>query len=180
MQAIRIVFGAVLVLLSLSLTSTAGILEDIFGDPNVMFMTFKCDPIGATIYQIDNVKLGSCPVRLQYKITDQDRERGYLILRGVTAIWVSGASLTVNPINAHLSVGREQQLVLDRPRSLPNYEVDANYALNLERNRILQEQAEAQETQAIIGAISPMLTRPNMGTHCTTSYIGGQAYTNCY
>jgi hypothetical protein len=179
MGTLRNLFGAKLILLLSVATADAGILEDIFGDPNTLFVTFMCDPIGATLYQVDNVKLGDCPLRLQYKIASQDRERGYVVLRGVTAFWVSGASSSVNSINAYLKNGLEQQFGFDRPRSIPNYDVDANYAFNLEQNRILREQAHAQETQAILGVLGTTL-RPNIGTHCTTAYVGTTAYTNCY
>jgi hypothetical protein len=133
---------------------------------------------------------GACPTTLQYKITDQDRARGYIILRGITAYWVSGASSSVNSINANLQNGLHQNFRFERPRDFPNYEADANYALNLEKVRILRAQAEAQETQAAIATLNNAVAAanaayaaapaPNLGTHCTTRYLGNTAYTDCY
>jgi hypothetical protein len=135
--------------------------------------------------------VGTCPSTLQYKITDQDKARGYISLRGITAYWVSGASSSVNSINANLQNGRHQNFRFERPRDFPNYETDANYALNLEKLRIMRAQAEAQETQAAIAtlnnavaaanaAFAAPVPAPNLGTHCTTRFLGNTAYTDCY
>ncbi len=202
--------------LVLVLTACAGL----FVDPNTLLVDFVCNPEGATLYQnqVNNASptnslntcpptfvacrspyvttagtftaVGTCPTTLQYKITDQDRARGYVSLKGITAYWVSGASSSVNFINANLQNGLHQNLRFERPRDFPNYEADANYALNLEKVRILRAQAEAQETQAAIATLNNAVAAanaafaaapaPNFGTHCTTRYLGNTAYTDCY
>jgi hypothetical protein len=68
--------------------------------------------------------------------------------------------------------------------------IDTADALNLEKVRILRAQAEAQETQAAIATFNNAVAAanaayaaapaPNLGTHCTTRYLGNTAYTNCY
>lgn len=113
-----------------------------------------------------------------------------MTLRGITAYWVSGASSSVNTINANLQNGLHQNFQFERPRDFPNYQADANYALELEKIRILKAQAEAQETQAAIATVNNAIAAanaayatappPNLGTHCTTRYLGNTAYTNCY
>jgi hypothetical protein len=172
------------------LTGCTGIVTD----PNTLLVDFVCSPEGATLYQdqqdsTPTVNLGTCPTTIQYKITDQDRIRGNMILRGVTAYWVSGASSSVKGINANLQNGLHQNLRFERPRSIPGYDVDANYALAFEKNRILRAQAEAEQNQAAIATWSNAIAAasaayatppPNFGTHCTTRYIGRTAYTDCY
>jgi hypothetical protein len=152
-------------------------------DPNTLHVTYSCNPAGATLYQ-ENVNVGMCPTTLRYKVSDEDRARGYKLLRGITAYWVSGASSSVNSIKSDLEKGLHQNFTFERPRSLPNYEVDANYAINLEKNRILRVQAEATRAQAEAAALQAealqqALQAPPRGTHCTTRNIGNTVYTDC-
>jgi hypothetical protein len=143
-----------------------------------------------TFGQATLTPIGNCPTTLQYKITAQDKANGYMTVRGVTAYWVSGASSSVNAINVNLQNGLHQNIRFERPRDFPAYDTDANYALNLEKNRILRAQAEAQETQAGIATFNNAVAAanaayanappPNLGTHCTTRYLGNTAYTDCY
>lgn len=134
--------------------------------------------------------VGNCPLTARYPISAQDKANGYMTLKGVTAYWVSGASSSVNAINVNLQNGLHQNIRFERPRDFPAYDTDANYALNLEKNRILRAQAEAQETQAAIATFNNAVAAanaayanappPNLGTHCTTRYLGNTAYTDCY
>ena len=122
---------------------------------------------------------GICPVTLQYKITDQDRARGYVMLRGVTAYWVSGATSSVNSINANLQNGLHQNFHFERPRSFPAYDVDANYALNLEKTRILKQQAEEQESQAAIATFNNAVAVAN-AAYANAPPPPAITHTNCY
>ena len=134
--------------------------------------------------------VGTCPLTARYPISAQDKANGYMTLKGVTAYWVSGASSSVSTISANLQNGLHQNFRFERPRDFPAYDTDANYALNLEKNRILRAQAEAQENQAAAATLANALIAanaaranappPNLGTHCTTSYLANYAYTNCY
>jgi hypothetical protein len=136
--------------------------------------------------------VGNCPLTARYAISAQDKANGYMNLKGVTAYWVSGASSSVNNINVNLQNGLHQNFRFERPRDFPAYDTDANYALNLEKNRILRAQAEAQETQAAAATLTNALLAANaayanapapninLGTHCTTRYVGNNAYTDCY
>lgn len=157
----------------------AGIIDD----PNTLRVEFICNPAGATLYQ-DNVNLGSCPTTLSYKISEENRSQGYVTLKGLTAYWVSGASSSANSISAELRNGLRQDFHFERPRGAPNYDVDANYALNLEKNRILRAQVEAIQNQNITVTMdnqSTPTTAPQRRTNCTsTRGVGGAVYTNCY
>jgi hypothetical protein len=123
---------------------------------------------------------------MTYKVTDEDRARGYVLLRGMTAYWVSGASSSVGSINAPLANGLHQNFRFERPRNIPGYDVDANYALNLEKNQLLRTQAEAAQVAAAasvitaINSATPPAAAPTVGTRCTTRNVAGTLYTDCY
>jgi hypothetical protein len=156
-------------------------------DPNTLYVDYVCTPQGATLYQAgDNTNRGACPTTLTYKITDADRARGYAVLRGMTAYWVSGASSSVSSINAYLANGLHQNFHFERPRNIPGYDVDANYALNLEKNQLLGAQMQAAQVSAAASVVAaanaaaPAAPAPRLGTRCTTTNIAGTLYTNCY
>jgi hypothetical protein len=103
-----------------------------------------------------------------------------MTLKGVTAFWVSGVSSSIGTINANLANGLQQHFNFERSRDAPNYSVDANYALELEKQRLMRAQVEALQNINVTveqPASSPM---PTLRTHCTTSNIGNTSYTNCY
>jgi hypothetical protein len=133
---------------------------------------------GATLYQEITLRIGTCPATVTYKITDQDRARGSMTLKGVTAFWVSGVSSSVSKITANLQNGLHQHFVFERPRDAPSYSVDANYALELEKNRLLKQQVEAIENITV--TVDQSTPAPTLQTHCTTNRIGTTSYTNCY
>ena len=144
-----------LAIIAVALTGCAG--AALFQDPSTLYVDYMCNPEGATLYQ-DNVAVGTCPTRLHYQITDADRAQGYKLLKGTTATWVSGASIsTPAPIIANLKNGLQQHFNLERPRNVAGYDTDANYALNLQRNRILAAQAKAESNAADAAALSNAL-----------------------
>ncbi len=170
------------ILLLLMLTACAGIGVD----PNTLYVDYICTPQGATLYELNTTNLGICPGTVHYAVTDRDRQNGYVALKGITAHWVSGASSSVGQITAYLKNGLHQNFRFERPRNIPGYDVDANYALNLEKNRLLRAQAEAAQVAAAasvvtaVNSAAPPTPAPTLGTHCTTTSIAGTLYTNCY
>jgi hypothetical protein len=173
--AMRYADIAAIVVTCLAVAACASLAED----QNTLYVEYTCNPVGATLYQENTLNLGRCPRTIIYKITDQDRARGSMILKGVTAFWVSGVSSSSSPtISANLANGLHQHFNFERPRDAPNYNVDANYALNLEKNELLKAQVEAIENiNVTVDQSSPA---PTLRTHCTTNHIGQTAYTNCY
>jgi hypothetical protein len=99
--------------------------SSLFDDPNTLYVSFSCTPRGSTLYQ-DAVDIGSCPTTLQYKITEQDKANGYKLLKSITSFWVSGTSISSPEIMAYLKNGLRQEYHFDRPRNVPNYDIDAN------------------------------------------------------
>ena len=165
---------AAIMLACIGLVACASLAED----TSTLYLDFTCNPQGATLYQENTLNFGACPRTITYKISDQDRARGTMTLKGVTAFWVSGVSSSVPTISANLSNGLHQHFNFERPRDAPNYSVDANYALNLEKNRLLKAQVDALENITV--TVDQSSPAPSLRTHCTTNHIGQTAYTNCY
>ena len=147
-------------------------------DTSTLYLDFTCNPQGATLYQENTLNFGTCPRTITYKISDQDKARGYMTLKGVTAFWVSGVSSSIPTISANLQNGLHQRFNFERPRDAPNYSVDANYALDLEKNRLLRAQVDAIENITV--TVDQSEPAPTLRTHCTTNHIAQTAYTNCY
>lgn len=119
---------------------------------NTLTMNYTCNPAGATLYQNDGQNLGLCPNAVNYGLTAEDKQRGYLNIPGTTAKWVSGASSYTTPtITVNLANGHNQSLNFERPRDVAGYDIDANYALKLQRNAIMAQQAQEQaDTNALM------------------------------
>jgi hypothetical protein len=154
-------------------------------------MTYTCDPVGATLREAEtNTNFGQCPTTIEYPLTKENKAAGFVNVKGLTATWVSGASVSVSSVHADLRNGRNQQFNFDRPRDVPGYETDANYALNVQRNAIMAQQAQAAANQAQAAAFANYLaaTRPSpppapvytAPTTCNTMAIGNTLQTRCY
>jgi hypothetical protein len=147
-------------------------------DTSTLYVDFVCNPAGATLYQENKLNFGTCPRTITYKITDQDRARGSMTLKGVTAFWVSGVSSSIPTINASLANGLHQHFNFERPRDAPGYSIDANYALDIEKTRLMKQQVDAIENITV--TVDQSTPAPTLRTHCTTNHIGQMAYTNCF
>lgn len=148
-------------------------------------MTYTCDPAGASLYE-GNSKLGVCPLTVQYPITQQDRQRGYVLAEGISAVWISGASFSIPYLRADLRNGTNQQFTFERPRGIPGYATDARYALQLQRNAILVQQEKNQaytnylKTLSQINRPPPLITPLSPNVHCTSQTLSRTVYTDCY
>jgi len=98
--------------------------------PNLQ-MQYICNPAGATIYEDGANNIGTCPATVTYKITADDKQRGYIVLRPLTARWISGASFETNTLTAYLSNGNIQHYYIERPRNVAGYDIDASYAAQI-------------------------------------------------
>src|SRR5437867_9972665 len=119
----------------------------IAGCANTLKVTYYSDPPGAVLYQ-DNHRFGYTPTTLQYKITDEDKNRGYAILRGTSVQWASSAKANISTLRADLGIGYNQQFIFNRPDNVPGREADVRFALELEKLAVMRRQAQAQEDQA--------------------------------
>lgn len=131
------------------------------------------DPPGATLYD-DGRPLGVTPVRLSYPADEAFKGGQCQDLKGTTAVWASGARAEVSSLNACRSVGWIQSYVFVRP-DVPGREVDMNFALQLQRNGIMQQQVDNAAAQNAINA-----KRKAAPKNCTTVFSGYVANTTCY
>jgi hypothetical protein len=112
---------------------------------NELSMTYYSDPPGASLIQADGKNFGRMPTTLTYTITDADRKRGQMSLRGMSAQWPSGAKASASSINSNLSIGTEQSFTFKRPANAPGLAADMNYALEVEKLNEMRRQTELQQ-----------------------------------
>ena len=162
-------------------------------------MTYKSSPGLADIYESDK-KLGVAPVTVEYAVTEDAKKRGYLLLQGTSARWVSGASAEVPSVRGELQNGLSQELTFKRPENYPGLEKDQalvrevlNYYLLLRQVQAQERQARAQEdlvdiqrdkqlTDSInqIGKPQTPYPLPRPPTNCTSTVVGNTVRTTCY
>lgn len=154
-------------------------------------MTYYSDPPGAVLY-VNTNNLGFTPVTLHYRITEEAKKNGCIFLAGTSVKWASGVAASIPRLRADLSLGNYQKFTFLRPDNVPGRHVDMNFALELERLRLIQMQtkamqdsAKAQQDQVKLlqeyynrvqlqqpGFIQPL--------NCTSTLIGNVISTNCY
>lgn len=153
------------------------------GCASTLSVTYHSDPPGAVLYQ-ESQQFGYTPTTLNYNVTDEDRKRGYAILRGTTVRWASGASATISSLRADLSTGYNQQFSFIRPESYPGREADVRFSLELQKLAIMQRQAKAQEDQAfwqLYNAINLQQQRQQPRIlNCNSTALGNTVNTTCY
>jgi hypothetical protein len=158
------------------------------GCASTLQVTYTSEPSGAALYQ-GNTHMGTTPMTLNYQLTEEDKKSGSKNLQGTSVRWVSGASASITYLTADLRIGRNQTFSFRRPDGVPGYDVDANYALQLQRNAIMMlqtaaqfQQAEAARQQAeqtqLLRQQQQQLYVPRQ-TNCTSNLIGNTIYTNC-
>lgn len=155
----------------------------ISGCASTLNVSYYSDPPGAVLYQ-ENQRFGYTPTTLRYQITEEDRKRGYAILRGTSVRWASGASANISSLRANLSTGLTQQFTFNRPENYPGREGDIRFALELEKLAIMRRQAQAQEDQAfyqLYNAINQQYQRQQPSIrNCTSTLFGNTVNTTCY
>jgi hypothetical protein len=143
-------------------------------------VTYHSDPPGATLYQ-DGQPIGKTPTTLTYQATPAFKSGGCQQLRGTLVRWVSGAEASISSLNVCASTGWGQQYTFTRP-SVPGLDVDANFALQLQRNAILRDQANSAATANLLQAIQPPAPAysPRRPIDCTSRRIGNTVQTDCW
>ena len=135
-------------------------------------MTYESHPPGATLTESGKV-MGQTPVTLNYNPPETFMNGGCVALKEVTARWISGASVATT-VTACKSTGMSQRFVLQHPG--PGMDVDANYALQLERNGIMRDAAWAEAFDRVLRqgqAIYPKQTT------CNAIFVAGTMQTVC-
>jgi hypothetical protein len=139
--------GALLAAAALTSTTVLASCVSIIQHP--LQMTYHSDPEGATLYQ-GNTRFGYTPLMVTYQDASRLFRAGTCLpLQPVQVRWASGAAATATNLKACPAQGYSQQYSFLRPLSAPGADVDASFAVQIQRNGILQQQSDAQEASAI-------------------------------
>lgn len=145
-------------ILAISVSGLAACLS--LGCATPLRMTYTSIPPGAALYQ-GSTFFGYCPVTLEYNPSRYDVNTGRMMLQEVTAVWSSGAKVQTGMIQADLRQhGFNQYLSLPRPADVPGAEIDAQFAIELERNAIMHQQLANQRRMAAM-QFSSMMSQQN-------------------
>ena len=150
---------------------------------NTLSMDYICNPAGASLYEDGNKYLGSCPATITYQITKDDRSRGYVFIRGMSAKWASGASHSFSAQRVPLSVGTHQSLMFNRPSDAPGLDADLSVLRSLQQ-RQQQYQMNDGECQMYSQSIPSSSSSSNC-PRCVWLDLGADAmrrdtaYNNC-
>lgn len=118
-------------------------------------VTYRSDPPGATLTQVDGRVFGQMPVTLSYQVSDADRARGEATFLGLTAHWPSGAKdaypkMTLPTGKLSSDIARTA-FTFKRPQDAPYLMTDLNHARSLppqaEQLAAEQEVSEAHRAQ---------------------------------
>lgn len=138
---IRALDGLILVL--------AGALTGGCVTPRVLNMTYHSDPEGATLYEGGRL-WGYTPLTLTYPGGRAAFARNEcLSLNPMQVRWASGVTASITNLQACPATGLLQQYVFVRPASAPGADIDANFAIQLQRNGVMQQQADGQDATAV-------------------------------
>ena len=106
---------------------------------NRVEVTYYSDPPWATLYDGQR-PVGYTPFTLIYNISPEEKNKRYLKLQGPRVVLASGVSTSIDSLTLDRGTGSGFHFTFSR-QDAPGRELDANFALQLERNRILQQQA---------------------------------------
>lgn len=110
---------------------------------NVVSVSYVCDPPGAQLYEEYSKparNLGTCPTTVTYDVPDEKKAQGFILVRGVTAVWASGASQASPSSKVDLQDGYATNVEIKRPGDVPGYEDDVRYGRDLETGQMLDQQ----------------------------------------
>lgn len=154
-------------------------------------ITYYSDPPGATLYEND-IPRGRTPFTLTYNLPDHLKNETHITLPNASVVWPSGASASVNSPQINRSLGTNHQYHFARP-NMPGREQDILFSMELERNWIMQQQAEAMQRQArsqqhmemwqlynSLQQQNQQRRQINRPLHCTTHRFGNTYDTSCY
>lgn len=158
-------------------------------------LTYNSDPSGAMLYDGEK-SIGYTPITVSYILSKEDINRGHFILKEKNVRWVSGATKFAETIKINLSNGFQQEYNFVRPKDAPDKNLDTQFAAELIKARIMQQQVDAQklsyekqhrlqqeQIQLLKHKQENQLMQPfqhNSRQHCTSRMVGNQIYTDCY
>jgi len=151
---------------------------------NQVRITYYSDPPGATLYE-GQIAHGYTPITLIYNIPPEAINNRFLNINGVKVIWPSGVSASIDSLIVDRDKDSNFYFNFIRP-DVPGREIDVNFALELERQRLLR----AQQVLGLWQTYNTFLNRyrqfyvPTLpifnSFNCTSTVIGNNVYTNCH
>lgn len=144
-------------------------------------VAYHSDPQGATIYE-SGKPLGTTPVVARYAVDPAFKAGGCFKVRGTSARWASGAQTAIDFMTLCANQGYTQHYTFSRP-DVAGREIDMNYALQLQRNRIMRDQANAAQTAntlQFLQTLNPPMPAPPMPINCTSRRTGNTVQTDCW
>lgn len=139
-------------------------------------VTVFSDPLGATVYANTAAqRAGYSPVLVKYKFNAKAWKSGACQpVQPIKVRWVSGAEATLNAIRVCPANGTKQELTFMRPDGMAGVEVDASFAIELQRISAGQASAAYAAAQAAAGAV--VVQKP---VYCTSRLVGSRVFTTC-
>jgi hypothetical protein len=142
---------------------------------------YLSDPPGATLYE-EGRPIGVTPVSLYYAPDASFKNGSCQRAKGTSVVWASGVRAEISFLELCPNVGWTQHYWFRRP-DVPGRDVDMNFALQMQRNGIMQQQAAAQALSNMRPPLTPyqLPAPPRMGPalSCTSYNSAGQVITNC-
>ena len=104
--------------------------------PQPLQITYISDPPGALVVDSAGKAWGRAPVTLAYTDALMPLRQGQCVYPWpITMHWPSGAQQTMKPV-ACPGDGRNQQLVIDRPKDAPGIDLDVRFAAEIGRAHV--------------------------------------------
>ncbi len=118
---------------------------------NQLAFTYYSDPPGAVLYDYSAGKrLGDTPITIYYEISKDQFEEGRARISGTSVKWISGATASVEYIDADLNRdGYKQTFTFRRPDNAPGLELDERFVIEQQ-----QQQDEYLHQKCLGGARS--------------------------
>ena len=121
------------------------------------------NPEGAALTSLDTaVDLGRAPVQLVFDSHDLDAARsasGCFQVRGIEAVWESGASITSDAVAICNTGQRNYEMVLLRPADYPDIQRDLDFARDLRASDIEEHRLDQRSRTQYFPLQTP--TKPN-------------------
>ena len=120
----------------------------VMGCSSNTMLTVHSEPEGAELTTVGTgVPLGRTPAALVFSSSDLEnalQSNDCYLVRGIEAIWQSGATLSTETIELCGSAQRNFEIVLQRPAAAPDLEQDIEYAKSMRLSDIERHRLEQQ------------------------------------
>jgi len=153
-------------------------------------VTYYTSPDGAMLaYKDGSQQHGITPIRLEYQWDQRFVANGCLKTKGVMATWSSGARAESPEIITVCGGPGEYNYKLDRPSTGDGLDKDLSFALDVQKTRAMQQQAEQARVQSelqmlqLFNAMNPPTQNVDadvdIKANCISRTVGNNVYTEC-